>query len=104
MALNPYVPDVRFGSLADIRERIRDVRFTPKSAHAASPLKESALCQKFRYCNIAESTALLGTRVAHGVTSMVVGNSVSAIRAVPIDQRLGQYQLTLVPAACEGVG
>ena len=26
--------DVRFGSLADIRTRIRDVRFTPKSGHA----------------------------------------------------------------------
>jgi hypothetical protein len=25
---------VRFGSLADLRSRIRDVRFTPKSGHA----------------------------------------------------------------------
>src|SRR5262245_21517226 len=30
-AARPYV---RFGSLADIRKRIRDVRFTPKSGHA----------------------------------------------------------------------
>ena len=29
--------DVRFGSLADIRERIRDVRFTPKSGHGQRP-------------------------------------------------------------------
>ena len=27
-------PDVRYGSLADIGERTRDVRFTPKSGHA----------------------------------------------------------------------
>jgi hypothetical protein len=28
-----HQPDVRFGSLADIRERLGDVRFTPKSRH-----------------------------------------------------------------------
>ena len=37
--------DVRFGSLADIGERIRDVRFTPKSGHAQRPASMSALCQ-----------------------------------------------------------
>jgi hypothetical protein len=37
---------VRFGSLADIGEHIRDVRFTLNSGPAASLLKESGLCQK----------------------------------------------------------
>jgi hypothetical protein len=36
----------RFGSLADIGERIRDVRFTLNSGPAATLLKESASCQK----------------------------------------------------------
>ena len=38
--------NVRFGSLADISERIRDVRFTPNSGHFVSALSMSALCQK----------------------------------------------------------
>jgi hypothetical protein len=36
--------NVRFGSLADIVQRQRHVRFTPDSGHAASPSKESAMC------------------------------------------------------------
>jgi len=31
------VANVRFGSLADIRVRPRDVRFTPNSGHSSSP-------------------------------------------------------------------
>ena len=38
--------NVRFGSLADIVQRQRHVRFTPDSGHAASPSKESAMCHK----------------------------------------------------------
>ena len=33
LKLSPPESDVRFGSLADIGEQIRDVRFTPKSGH-----------------------------------------------------------------------
>ena len=32
--------NVRFGSLADIDEGFRDVRFTPESRHSAGGLKE----------------------------------------------------------------
>src|SRR5262245_38982445 len=38
--------NVCFGSLADIKQRIGDVCFTPKSGRAASPPKESAMCHK----------------------------------------------------------
>ena len=42
--LSPGAPfHVCFGSLADIGERISDVRFTPESGREASPLKRSAL-------------------------------------------------------------
>ena len=34
MCLSPNDLDFRYGSLADIGARIRDVRFTPKSGHA----------------------------------------------------------------------
>src|SRR5262249_11901815 len=34
VSLQVIAAGVRFGSLADIRERIRDVRFTPLSGHA----------------------------------------------------------------------
>jgi|RhiMethySRZTD1v2_1073278.scaffolds.fasta_scaffold31685_14 hypothetical protein len=37
--------NVRFGSLADIRERIRDVRFTPKRGHTQPCQSTSAMCQ-----------------------------------------------------------
>ena len=32
-------PNVRFGSLADISQRIRDVRFTPESGHDSAAAK-----------------------------------------------------------------
>jgi two-component system, response regulator PdtaR len=38
--------NVRFGSLADIEKRIRDVRFTPESRHVAGLSSMSAMCQK----------------------------------------------------------
>ena len=36
---------VRCGSLADISERTRDVRFTPESGHAERPALTSVKCQ-----------------------------------------------------------
>jgi hypothetical protein len=41
--------NVRYGSLADIRARIRDVRFTPNSGHAQRRASMSAKCQNRRW-------------------------------------------------------
>lgn len=38
--------DVCVGSLADIKERISDVRFTPRKQTFCSAQKESAMCHK----------------------------------------------------------
>jgi len=38
--------DVRFGSLADIGQPIRDVRFAPESGHCSPAAQMSAMCQK----------------------------------------------------------
>src|SRR5262245_22822443 len=38
--------NVRFGSLADIGQSIRDVCFAPESRHSVRRRKESAKCQK----------------------------------------------------------
>ena len=41
--------DVRFGSLADISQHIRDVRVTLKSGHCSGPQSMSATCHKRTY-------------------------------------------------------
>jgi hypothetical protein len=46
--------DVRFGSLADIRERIRDVCFTPESGHVQRR-NRCLLCAKSGHFRLAEN-------------------------------------------------
>jgi hypothetical protein len=41
-----FIANVRFGSLADTKERISDVRFTPESRHSVRRRKESVMCHK----------------------------------------------------------
>jgi hypothetical protein len=45
---------VRYGSLADIRERIRDVRFTPKSGHSPT----AVLCPRSATSEFVETDAV----------------------------------------------
>ena len=48
---NRKLPDVCFGSKADMAALFGDVRFTPNSGHRAVRLAMSALCQK-RTCSV----------------------------------------------------
>jgi hypothetical protein len=49
------MPRVCFGSKADIKQRLTDVRFTPKSRHPSAS-RLSALCQKQTFCAAAKMT------------------------------------------------
>src|SRR6516164_11097099 len=54
--------DVRFGSKADIRGRLGNVRFTPKSGHCIAPQRMSALCHKETFRVAVESGAIRSPR------------------------------------------
>ena len=45
LKLSPPQSDVRFGSLADLGQPIRDVRFTPQKQTCSSSESMSAKCQ-----------------------------------------------------------
>lgn len=61
--------DFRFGSLADARARIKDVRFTPKEQTCPAPASMSAKCQEQTWTGKESlQTELLTNRMAqHGI-------------------------------------
>src|SRR5262249_19065097 len=50
------------GSKADIRRRLSDVRFTPKSKHSTAATGMSALCQKRTYCAAKKNVVIRSPR------------------------------------------
>ena len=72
--------DVRFGSLADISERTRNVRFTPQSRHSsarvARPLRaNSGHLDRVRARYISQATLLAQRPSARNIKSDPSGNS-----------------------------